>query len=89
MGTMSAVLEGRLWHKAKSSGDLDQLYSNIRVVVIDVQTYVTITRFIIAHIKEKYTKGGAEIAYALENEEEYDFTPLKPELQIAKTKTKH
>ena len=39
-------------------------------------------RFIISHIKEKYTKGGAEIAWALENEEEYDFTPLKPVLKL-------
>ena len=45
--------------------------------------YVTITRSIVSHIKEKYTKGGtAEIAWALENEKEYDFTPLKLELQI-------
>ena len=27
--------------------------------------YVTITRFIIAHVKEKYTKGGTEVAWAL------------------------
>ena len=44
--------------------------------------YVTVTRFIIAHIKEKYTKGGAEIAWALENEEDYDLTPLEPAMDI-------
>ena len=44
--------------------------------------YVTITRFVIAHIKEKFTKGGAEIAWALENEEEYDFETSKPQMKM-------
>ena len=31
------------------------------------------------HIKEKkFSKGGAEVAWALENEEECDLTPLEP-----------
>ena len=53
--------------------------------VSQARDYVTITRFIISQIKEKYTKGGTEIAWALENKEEYDFTPLKPTLQIIPT----
>ena len=44
--------------------------------------YVTNTRFIIAYIKEKFTKGGAEIAWALENKEEYDFGSGEPEMQV-------
>ena len=47
--------------------------------------YVRITKFIIAHIKEKYTKGGAEIAWALENEEDQDFTPLEPAMMVIVT----
>ena len=48
--------------------------------------YVTITKFIISHIREKYTKGGAEIVWALENEEEYDFGKEEPTMSIVTPK---
>ena len=44
--------------------------------------YVTVTKFVISHIREKYTKGGAEIVWALENEEEYDFSQDEPKMTI-------
>ena len=40
--------------------------------------YVTITRFIIAHVTEKYTKGGTEVAWALENKQENDISASEP-----------
>ena len=47
---------------------------------------MTVTKFIISHIREKYTKGGAEIAWALENEEEYDFSQEEPTMKIVTPK---
>ena len=44
--------------------------------------YVTVTKFLFSHIREKYTKGGAEIAWALENEEEHDFSQDEPTMKI-------
>ena len=44
--------------------------------------YVTVMKFVISHIREKYTKGGGEIAWALENEEEYDFSQDEPTMTI-------
>ena len=41
-GTMSTVLGGQLWCKAKSSEDIDQLYSSVKVAVIDVQTCIVL-----------------------------------------------
>ena len=40
-----------------------------------------VIRFIIAHFKEKYIKGGTEIAWVLENKQECDFSSSKPVME--------